>query len=344
MPEEIISSEIEGLLPELGPQPAAVADRLKVLADAGDDQAVVLAAWSLLQAGRWQEGIPYAERAAELGSVQIVANYAGNMIGTPEHREKALSLLRAAMEGGWQVDPLGWLPTVVGQNDTAAAGVLIDLATSPPWPRLTGGRIDTLVDRLTKANETFESHAADVERAKTNAVTNIESGEKKVNEEVKRLSSLGHKVETLAHEAASDELSRQYSDQAKRNERAAFWFELLAIAVFVAAVAVAAYFTLTHVNDTPDLAEGLAKAGVSIPIALLALFLERLATRFRQMAWRWRHVELQLRTAEPYIAELDEQRRMNLIETLALRFFPGQPLDISGGSGPEAPSSPIPRP
>ena len=48
--------------------PAAIADQLKPLADSGDDYAVVLAAWSLMQAGRWPEGIQYAERAAELGA------------------------------------------------------------------------------------------------------------------------------------------------------------------------------------------------------------------------------------------------------------------------------------
>jgi hypothetical protein len=91
------------------------------------------------------------------------------------------------------------------------------------------------------------------------------------------------------------------------------------------AVGLAAFFTLTHINDKPDIAEGLPKAGISIPFALLAAYLGRLGARFRQIAWRWRHVELQLRTAESYIGELDSDRRSSLIEALALRFFPGQP-------------------
>jgi hypothetical protein len=187
------------------------------------------------------------------------------------------------------------------------------------------------MERVREATATFDRHAAGVEEAKVKAIVSIESGERQVNEEVDRLASLGHKVETLAHEAASDELSRQYSIQAKRNERAAFWFELGALVVGAGAALVAAYFTWKHANDKPGLTEGLAKAGIAIPVALFAAFLARLATRFRRMAWRWRHVELQLRTAEPYIAELGEDQRSRLVETLALRFFPGQPLDISGG-------------
>jgi hypothetical protein len=159
--------------------------------------------------------------------------------------------------------------------------------------------------------------------------------ERSVAEEQERLSELGHKVELLAHEAAEEELSRQYARQAQRAERTAFWFTVAALVVGAAAVSLAAYFTLTHIQHPPDIAAGLAKAAIAIPFALFAAYLGRLAGRYRQVAWRWRHVELQLRTADPYIAELDPERRRALVEALALRFFPGQPLDISG-EGPRA--------
>ena len=205
------------------------------------------------------------------------------MIGTPEHRPAALRLLRIAMESGWQADPLGWLPTAAQQADARMAAELLDLSVMP-WPSIPDERVSALMERLHTATETFDRHATDVEDAKTKAIATIQSREKNVNQEVDRLANLGHKVEKLAHEAASDELSRQYSLQAKRNEKAASWFELGALVVGAGAAILAAYFTLRHADGTADLTEGLTKAGIAIPIALFAAFLARLATRFRRMA------------------------------------------------------------
>src|SRR5689334_14356667 len=98
---------------------------MKSLADQGDDSAVVLAAWTLSQAGRWQEGVPYAKRAAELGAFMVAANYVGNMFSLPEQTNDALDLLASAMDGGWNVDPLGWLPAVAQRGDTAGANKLV---------------------------------------------------------------------------------------------------------------------------------------------------------------------------------------------------------------------------
>jgi hypothetical protein len=330
-----LSPEISALLPQIAQQPAAAADQLRALADTGDPHAIVLAAWALAQAGRWAEAIPYAERAGELGAVQIIGQYVGNMIGQPEHRDAALRMLRIGMAGGWQVDPLGWLPTFAQRGDAEGAATLIELATSG-WPQTSGARADALVTRLSTAMKAFDDRIHEVDGAKRDAIEAIKTRESQVDAEVQRLADLGYKVETIAHAAASDELSRQYARQAKRNERSAFWFTVAAIVVGAGAAGIAAYFTLSHATDGPSVAEALTKAGIAIPVALFATFLGRLASRFRQMAWRWRHVELQLQTAEGYIAELDKDQRARLVETLALRFFPGQPLDISGSSGPES--------
>jgi hypothetical protein len=327
-----LSPEVQALLPQLGQQPAAVADQVKALADAGDDSATVLAAWCLLQAGRWVEGIPYAKKAAEQGAGQIAIGYVGNMVGTPEHAEAALELLAASMTSGMQVDPLGWVPTYAQRGDAEGVAHLVELATSGSLgsPEV---RAERLVTRLREATTLFDEHIGSVDQARRNAVERIAAREGEVDAEVERLAALGHKVETLAHEAASDELARQYADHARANERSAFGFTFGAIVVGAAAAGIAAYFTLKNVDHRPDIAEGLAKAGIAIPVALFATFLARLASGFRRMAWRWRHVELQLRTAEPYIAELGEEQRARLVETLALRFFPGQSLDVDGSGG-----------
>lgn len=332
------SPELAALLPQLAQAPTPALDQLRALADAGDEDAAVFTAWAFQQAGRWPEGVPYAERAADRGAPAIAVNYASNMFGAPEHRDAALRLLTRALEAGWSIDPLGWIPALAQRGDTEGVLRLFELATTS-WPRSAGTEVDELMARLRGAREEFASRLTEVEHEKEVAITAIKEHESSVSEEQERLRQLGHKVEVLAHEAAADELSRQYAQQAKRSERTSLWYTVAALVVGAGAAALAAYFTLKHINDETNVAKGVARAAIAIPIALFAAYLGGLAGRYRQIAWRWRHVELQLRTAESYISELEPERRNALIESLALRFFPGQSLDVTSGASGESDSA-----
>jgi len=311
-------------------QPAAVADQLRPLAEAGDERAIVLYAWAMLQAGRWPESLEYGRQALELGAVQVGAGYIGNMIGQPEHAAASLDMLPMALDGGWQVDPLGWIVQFAQRGDSESVARLLQVTTTH-GPRQPRADLDQLIVDLGSARETFGRELSEVQAAKAEAVASIAADQQAIAEQRRRLEDLGQKVERLSHEAASDELAKQYATHAKHGERIAFYLSLVALVVGGGAAVVAAYLTIKHANESdPKVLEGLAKASISLPIALFAAALGKLGARYRRMAWHWRHVELQLRTAEPYIAELEGDRRANMIEALAGRFFPGQPLSIDG--------------
>ena len=294
---------------------------------------MLLLAWAYAQAGRIPEGVPYVERLADHGATQVVAQYAANLIGSPDQREIAMRLLRRAMGTGWQVDPLGWIPSFAQRGDGEAVAELLELARLP-WPAAPiEGELDDLVARLRDATRTFDSRLRTVDEARNVAVDSIAQHEQAIREEVSRLSKLGRRVERLSHEEAADTLGKQYAAEAKRNERAATWFTTGAILVGASAAFLAAYFTLKHINDNSMAVEGLVKGTIAIPIAVFATYLGRQAGRFREVAWRWRHVELQIKTADPYISELPDDRRLAMTETLAARFFPGQSLNVEGGTG-----------
>jgi hypothetical protein len=312
---------------------------VRQLADAGDENAVILAAWTLGKTGQWQEGLPYAKRAVDLGASWVAANYVGNMIGTPEHREAALAMLERALANGWSVDPLGWVGAVAQQGDAAGVKRILDLALQT-WPETRQHELNhQLLDAFRGASHQLDSQIGQVEQSKTVAVEAIQGHEAAVEQERQRVAAVAKKALALAHGVASEELARQYADKAKWTQIAGWIFTGLAVLVGAGAAALAAVITLEYANDQdPDILLGLAKSAIALPIALLAAYLGRLAGRYRDMAWRLRHMELQLLTAELYIAELPEDRRAALVEQLALRFFPGQPLDITtGGGGNEGP-------
>lgn len=315
-------------------------NQLRPLAEDGDRQAIFLLAWAYAQQGQWQEGLQYAMDAVKSGAPHIAGNYIGNMVGSPEHREQFFEMLEAALENGYSADPLGWLPQLAQRGDNEGVAKLVELA-SRPWPRPRPDEWDRLVQEMQAGRERFGAEVEQVEQARMGSIDAIKEHETAVEGERKRLEDLGHTVETLAHEAAADELSRQYAQQAKRSERISYGFTTAALLVGAGAAVLAAVFTLEQARDQdPDVLLGLAKAAIAIPIALFAAYLGRLAGSYRNVAWRWRHMELQLRTAEPYIAELDGPHRARIIEALALRFFPGQPIHPEGvEGGPPSPGS-----
>ena len=89
-----------------------------------------------------------------------------------------------------------------------------------------------------------------------------------------------------------------------------------------------------------DVSAILSKGLLTLPLVAVAGYFGGLARSHRRMAWHWRHVELQIRTAESYLAPLDDAARKTMLATLALRFFPGQTLNPQGGEGQGATDTP----
>jgi hypothetical protein len=95
------------------------------------------------------------------------------------------------------------------------------------------------------------------------------------------------------------------------------------LAVGILSVAVTAAGLLT-VKEPSSFETVIAHAAYGLPVALLAAYVNSLASTHRREAWRLRHIELQIRTANPFLGLLDDARRKETLAALALRFFPGQ--------------------
>ena len=126
------------------------------------------------------------------------------------------------------------------------------------------------------------------------------------------------------HDASAATLAREYGHHAHNEETRAERYTKAAIAgglLAVVGTSVIAFLAFTAESGVDAV---LTKGALTIPLILFAGYLARLAGQFRRKAWAWRHVELQIRTSEPFIALLDDEPRKALLAALALRFFPGQ--------------------
>jgi hypothetical protein len=301
-------------------QAAAVA---RPLADQGDAVARVLTAQYLLNAGNLVEGKPYALEAAKAGNGQIAQAYFGNLFGQPENRTEAIEFLKLALDAGYPMDPLGNAPALVqeGHDDAAIEMLRIAASSQPPGARASW---EELLARAEQDEARLKAAADEVQQERVRAMEAIRSSEEAIGEDKERVKRLVDETTGLVHGASAETLAREYGSHADEEERRAEFFTRASIAGgLLAAIGTAAiaYFAFTAEEGVGAV---LTKAALTIPLVLFAGYLARLAGQFRKKAWAYRHVELQIRTSEPFVSLLDDRPRKLILAALALRFFPGQ--------------------
>jgi hypothetical protein len=302
---------------------------LRPFADGGDLHANIVLAQLFASIGRVAEGVHYAERAVEGGASALANTYAQNLWNDPANREMALKFTEVAINRGWPIDPMSWAVQVAQQGDVATAIRLIDM-TRYPGP---GGRVSEWDDLLTEARASvgkMRTQVADVSQAADASNATIAEAGATVERERDRVQELAEQVGAVVHNVTSIQLAKEYAAQAKKEDdsanaytKAALWVAGVT-AVLTLALAVVVFF------GDHDVSTALGKASLVIPLLGFAAYVGKLAGDHRRMAWHWRHVELQLRTADPFIAPLDEGPRKAVLAALALRLFPGQSQDPQG--------------
>ncbi len=282
------------------------------LADEGDTLANVLTAQYLVNAGSVQEGKPYAMRAAKAGNGMVAQNYFGNLWGQSEQKAEAIEFLMLAMDAGYPMDPLGHAPAAAQEGQDDAAIQLLRLAAAP-HPSSAHAAWEELLARVGQDETRVHSAADEVEAHRIKALETIQASEKDIAQDRERVKRIVEETDQLVHDASAATLAREYGRHAHAEEIRAGRYTKAAIGGgLLAAVgtSVIAYLAFAHESGMGAI---LTKGALTIPLILFAGYLARLAGQFRRKAWAWRHVELQIRTSEPFIALLDEQPRKALL-------------------------------
>jgi hypothetical protein len=302
---------------------AEAAAVVRPLADEGDRIANVLVAQFFLNAGNPVEGKPYGLAAARAGNGLIAQNYFGNLWGHGEHRGDAIEFLELATEAGVLMDPMGYVPALVQEGHEDIALRLLR-SSALPQPAPARASWEDLMARAEQDEARVKAAAEEVDAHRVRAIEGIGESEQAIAHDKERVERLVEETAQLVHGASAATLAREYGHHAEVEEKRAQRYTWAAIAGGLAAAigtSVIAYLAFTTENGVGAV---LTKGALTIPLILFAGYLARLAGQFRRKGWAWRHVELQIRTSEPFVALLDEAPRKALLAALALRFFPGQ--------------------
>jgi hypothetical protein len=300
-------------------------DILRPLADDGDDQAAALLAWLYVSQGPWNEGIPYARAAAKAGIITPLPNYVGNMLSDPSMRRDAIEFVRLLKDAGWPVDPMSYATQTAQQGDLDAATAFFEL-TALPAPAGARQQWDDLLEEVRPAVDDIKASVSVVQADRDRAAAAIAEHESHVSDDRSRMEDLVREVTDLANQGAAAHLANEYANQAERTETTAKRYTNWAIWAGGAAAVAAGVIAFFAFSTESGVGPVLTKAALALPILAFAGYIARLATIHRQQAWRWRHIELQIRTANPFVSPLPDEQRRILIAALALRFFPGQPI------------------
>ena len=256
------------------------------------------------------------------------------MVGDATMHADLLRFVSVLLDAGWPFDPLAWVQQLLqqGHRDTALQLAELAIARPPVGPRK---QWEDMIATAMPAIETIRSRVNEVASAADDSINRIHGDVERVGEERERAENLVKEVGDLANEGASRHLAKEYAAQAEQEEDAADKYQGWAIklgAVAAVATAVIAFFAFTQEHGTGAV---LTKAALALPILAFSAYVARLAAVHRKQAWRWRHIELQIRTANPFVSPLEDEQRRLIIAALALRFFPGQRYDVEGEAGGE---------
>lgn len=297
---------------------------VRPLADQGDPVANTLTAQYLMHAGNVVDGLPYAMKAAREGNGLVAHNYFSQLWGQPDRKAEAMEFLQLAMDSGYPVgNPVEHAPAALqeGREDLAVQLLRLGVGAQPAPARAAW---EELLARAEGDENRISSAAEEVDIRRAKALEEIKAAEESLGQDKERVARLVDETDQLVHEASAATLAREYGRHAKTEEERAqryTWAAILGGLLAALGTTAIAYLAFTKENGVGAV---LTKGALTIPLILFAGYLARLAGQFRKKAWAWRHVELQIRTSEPFIALLDDGPRKALLAALALRFFPGQ--------------------
>jgi hypothetical protein len=317
---------------QLYPQnPAGGIDALQPLAQGSNRRAQAMLAWMLGQQSRVPEAAPLIVSLLDSGSgVAYLPMWIGQQLigqGDPTLRQQGVRMLRYAVHDPIAFDPFGHVQQLVQQGQTDEAITLLDSAIAPrPSPEREHWQ-DLIAQAQSEVGE-IQASAQSAQAERNKALAAIADARETVERGRSDLQRLVEEVGGLAGVAGATVQADDYGKRANVIEKRANRLTIAAVVLAGLIAVVALVLAIVAAGAKDPLEAVLEKAPISVPLLVLNVYIARLASGYRQEAVQLRHIELQIRAANPFLGALDEERRKAVLAMLALRFFPGQPLPV----------------
>lgn len=321
-------------------QQALIRTAVTIADETADVRAQTMAAWAFAHSGDWSRAAEFARRALGSGNIQVAQWIASNLSGQGDAnlRRAGFELHRAIAETGTPVDFPNLAHQFASVGDVELAAEMLDelAAVKPDAARARWVELITEIEARTRE---ISDAAAGVATERERVLREMDDDRQHIRTQRADVERLVAEVGSLANKAGGLALANDYGTRANRIEKRSNWATGIAIGLAVLIAMLAVVLAFDAGKDADPLKSALQKAPITIPFLLLNIYIARLASSFRDEAIKLRHIELQIRTANPFLGALDPERRQAVLAMLALRFFPGQEVAGSGKS-PSEPTDP----
>lgn len=313
----------------------AALSRVAPLAASGHLPAVVMALWFLAQLGNWQDAAPYVRTTVDAGLAFPGLWFAGNY-ATSNNEEHARLLLDTAQNlanGAPATDLVGqW--NVLWNAGHADAALRVFEVAADPVPGARKAEWDKLVEDARGFVSEVQSAGATIVATRDSTLESMREANAAVETEATRVRTLVDETTSFVHGLTAGEMANAYTEKANNTQGAARFWTCAAILLGLGAATWAGVIANdAYSKGGQTVPEIVAKSLLSVSVLVVAGYLAQIAATSRRMSWHWAHVALQIRTAEPYIGNLEKNTRERLLAALAVRLFPGQSLDPQSAMG-----------
>jgi hypothetical protein len=242
--------------------------------------------------------------------------------GRPELRSRSPEFAEVALDNGFPIDVFSLVVQSAQQGQPNVVGQLLESAEGPR-PGALRRQWEDLVAKTEADRDRIAGVAAELSGQREQAFDAINEATEAVKIRRTEADRQADELGLVTSAIAAENLANAYAEDAQRTEQQSSRFTVASLVI--GALSVAASLTgLVTAQAGSGFDTIIARAAFGLPVALLAAYVNNLATAHRREAWRLRHIELQIRTANPFLGLLDSDRRRETLAALALRFFPGQ--------------------
>jgi hypothetical protein len=326
--EDDVRQVVLGALQQYAQNPPAGIEALRPAVERDERGARGLMAWMLAQQGRLEEAVqallPLVEDGAGVAYLPVYIGQQAVAQADPTLREQGARVLQRAVRDAGSWDPFTHVQQLMAQGEVDAALDLLDAAVHPSPPVAERKAWQELLEETRAQARAVSDAKAKVETDQGRAQADIEGAREEVLRARDDLVRLVEEVGGLAGQAGAAVQANEYGSRADRIETLANRLTVAAVVLGTLIALGAVVLAISAAGATDPLTAAAEKAPISIPLLALNIYIGGLARGFRQEAVQLRHIELQIRTANPFLGALDEERRKAILAILALRFFPGQ--------------------
>ena len=192
--------------------------------------------------------------------------------------------------------------------------------------------LSDIEERINKLRNEISSTSSDMEGVKTVLRKTFDDADKYINESIERLEEKEQRAEELLELISRDTISGSYQQSAAEERKVANGLRSLSLTFMILMTIVMGITLWESVKETITLQDSVLRLAIVMILSIPAAYLASESSKHRNLETTHHRVSLELKSGDPYISSVQEEKRIAIKESLANRIFLGAYTSDEGTS------------